>query len=172
MSKKVNKKLVLAGAFLSALVFPFIAGAATTTSGNQNVTIAISKAVEIVNPASNPAGLALGTTTPLVGSTADRNIDSGSVAITGGHRSNASWTLTTQEVTPGTNMSSKLEAQNSCTGVFNDIDSTGTTSRSGSKNSSNNLEAAATACFRQPISWADEAGSKTIVIRHVLGNGA
>jgi hypothetical protein len=169
MVKKVNTKLILAGAFFAALVFPFIAGAATTTSGNQNVTITIGKAVEVVNPS---GAVALGTTTPLVGSTTDRNVDSTATAVTGGHRSNASWTLTTQEVTAGSGMTSKARVQNGCTGAYNEVNASGATSSSGNKNTSNNLEAAITACFRQPVSWADEAGSKTIAIRHVLGNGA
>lgn len=165
--RDINTKLVLAGAFLSALVFPFLAGAQTASTSSQDVTITIDKAAEVVDPS---AAVSFSNSAP--SGSSNVNADSSASAITGGHRSNASWTITTQEVTPAANMTNKLRVQNGCTGTYNEVNSTGTTSDSGSKNSSNSLEAARTACFRQPISWADQAGAKTVVVSHTLSNGA
>jgi hypothetical protein len=164
-----NNKLILLGAFLAAIIFPYAAGAVTsTTSTDQNVKFELSKAVEVVNAAS--ADINLGTTAPLVGSSSFTRELSGSGNINGGYRSNAAATATVQQTAAPTNVSSKLYVQDP-NSTFQELTTTQVAANL-ARSTSNNLMPATSASFKLPISWADEAGAKQFTIRTIVGNGS
>lgn len=169
-----NNKLILLGAFVAAIVFPYAAGAVTsTTSTDQNVSFTISKAIEVVQQ-STP--VSLGSTAPLVGSSSFTRELTGSGNVTAGQRSNATGDITVQRTGAASqDVKGVLSIQDNASAFQPAVaNSTAVKIANLERNTDNNLQAAVSASFKLPISWADLGSSTatTIPIKTTVANGA
>ena len=164
------KRLTFAAALLAALVLPTLVVAASDSGNNQDVTFTIDKAIE-ADPA---ATIALGSAAPTGSSNV--NADSGQTSVAT-LRSNAAWTATI--VASSATMGENDERSSGSLGnallygatstPTNAVPTTATQAATGSRNTNNNVQSYSL-YFRQPISWADEAGAYTTQLTHSLSN--
>lgn len=161
------KRIAIATAVFCALVLP---AAASAVDANQNVTITVSKALE----ASAGSAVALGSTSP--SGSSNVNADSGSqTAAT--LRSNAAWTASLSAAsatmgeddarTSGSLANSLLYSTNGSS--YSAVPTSSTQVTTGSRNSDNNTQTYSL-YFRQPVSWADEAGSYILQLTNSVSN--
>jgi hypothetical protein len=161
-------KLAIATALAAALIFPTFAFS-LTDSETQEVSVTVNKALE------GTAGSAVSLSGAPSGSSGT-NLDSGQVTAIN-LRSNAAWTgtISAASATMGENdaresgsLSSALLYGTTAT-PSSTMPTSATQVSTGSRNADNDAQAYSL-YFRQPISWADEAGDYTLTVTHGLSN--
>ena len=170
----MNKKIVVASALFAALIAPAIAFGTTQTE-TQTAEITIAKAVGATPASTATISASAAPQAPESGTSGSAtNIDLSNATAVNAWSNHAGWDANVygaaleKSGTPLANSLSVASYSGSC-GSYNPVGANSGAATStvvdGSKNTDDNAQTVAV-CFRQPVSWADDAGAYSTTLTH------